>query len=308
MDARIARMQPHPSQMTENSCGLICGSAICRGPRNQRQRRRDLHLTYWSSMPSVAASPSGPWISWCWTNAKDPDSHGIRKRRSSKIGMTERILKLNIGRGGSVPSSIGHGSLKPDIFDVHVERIGLEDAVMKPSMTKRIVMNVKKLYCKIRQNADENLDGLSSLLASLLSLFSERRPNFSRRLLVSTSSSSPVAFGSTFVLIASTNFVTPLHMNQPSQTLPPIELPRMLSAITSATRVRKQAFSRSSVGSNTARAPCTRSCLYAASCSCCSIAADRTAGSGTGESAGWGIRLWYRIRGSVSRAGRCCDW
>ena len=157
---------------------------------------------------------------------------------------------------------------------------------MKPIMTKRIVTTVRKPYCKIRQNMDEKVDRLSSLLASLLSPFSERRPNFSRRLRVSTSIASPVAFGSILALTTSTSLVMAPHMNQPSQTLPPIELPRMLSAITSATRVRRQAFSRSSVGSSTASAPCTKSCLYSVSCSCCSVVVDGTAGLGTGESAG----------------------
>lgn len=202
------------------------------------------------------------------------------------MGMTDRILKLNIGRGGSLLSSIGHRSREPDILEVNVERIGLEDAVTKPSMTKRIVMNVMKPYCKIRQNMDENGDRLSSFLASLLSSLSERRPNFSRRLRVSISIFSPVAFGSILALTTSTSLMMPPHMNQPSQTLPPIEFPRMLSAMTSATRVRRHAFSRSSVGSSTASAPCTKSCLYSASCSRCSVAADGTAGSGTGESAG----------------------
>ena len=279
-------MQPHPSQMTENSCGLACASANCRGPRNQRQRRRDLHQTYWSRMPSVAASPRGPWISWCWSNAKDPDSQGIRERRSSRTGMMESTLKLSIGRGTSLFSSSGHDSLDPDVFHVHVERIGLDDAVMKPRMTKRIVMKVMKPYCKIRQNADENVERLSSVRTFLLSPFSERRPNFSRRLRVSTSISFPVDFGSILSLTTSISLVMPAQMNQPSQTLPPIEFPRMLSAITSATRVRRHAFSRSSVGRSTASAPCTNSCLYSASCSCCSVAVDGTAGSGTGESAG----------------------
>ena len=256
------------------------------GSTDQRQRRRDSHLTYWSSMPSVAASPRGPWISWCWSNASDPESQGFRERRSSTTEMSEKILKPSIGRGASILPSIGDASLKLDVLDVGVERIGREDAVMKPSMTKRIVTNVKKLYCKIRQNADENMDRLSSFLASLLCLVSERRPNFSRRLLVSTSISSPVAVGSILALTASTSLVMPPHMNQPSQTLPPMELPRMLSAMTSATRVRRHAFSRSSVGSSTASAPCTNSCLYSASCSCCLVTFDGSAGSSTGESAG----------------------
>lgn len=280
-------MQPHSSQMTENACGFKCSSAIFQGSlMHQRQLRRDLDVTYWSIIPSVAASPSAPWISWCWSNASDPDSQGIRERRSSRTGIIERILKLSIGRGASLLSSIGHGSLEPTAFDVHDERIGREDAVMKPRMTKRIVTNVKKPYCKIRQNADENVDRLSSLLASLFSPFSEMRPNFSRRLLVSTSISSPVAFGSILALTPSTSLVMPSHMNQPSQTLPPSELPRMLSAITSATRVLRHAFSRSSVGSSTASAPCTKRCLYSASCSCCSVAVEGRAASGTGESAG----------------------
>ena len=282
----VAHMQPHQSQMTENSCEAKCASANCRVSPNQRQHRQDLDFTYWSSTPSVAASLRGPWISWCWSNASDPDSQGIRERRSSRVDMTERILALKIGRGGSNLSSIGHNSFELDGFDVHVERVGREDAVMKPSRTNRIVMNVIKPYCKIRQNADENLDRLSVLDAFVLCLFSERRPNFSRRLLVSTSISSPVAFGSILALTTSTSFVMPPHMNQPSQTLPPMELPRMLSAMTSATRVRRQAFSRSSVGSSTARAPCTKSCLYSASCSCCSVAVEGTAALGTGESAG----------------------
>ncbi len=289
-------MHPHRSQMTENSCGLKCGSANCRGctdPTNQRQRRTDLDFTYWSRMPSVAASPKGPWISWCWSNASDPDSQGIRERRSSRIEMTERILELSIGRGASIFSSIGQDSFELDNLDVHVERIGREDAVMRPSITKRIVMNVKKPYCKIRQNADENVDRLSLSLGASLWLFSDRRPNFSRRLLVSTSISSPVAFGSILALITSTSLVMPPHMNQPSQTLPPTELARMLSAMTSATRVRRHAFSRSSVGSSTASAPCTKSCLYSASCSCCSVTVDARAKSGTGESAGCGFKLWY---------------
>ena len=277
------------------------------GPTNQRQRRRDLYCTYWSRMPLVAASPRGPWISWCWSNARDPDSQGIRVRRSSTTEMTERIFSVSIGRAISFPSSFGLDSLEPDVFGVHGERIGREDAVMTPRITKRIVMNVKKPYCKIRQNADENVDRLFSLLASLLWRFSERRPNFSRRLLVSTSISSPVAFGSILALTTSTSLVMPPHMNQPSQTLPPTELPRMLSAMTSATRVRRHAFSRSSVGSRTASAPCTKSCLYCASCSCCSVAVDGAVVSGTGESAGWGIKLWYMIRGSVSRGDRSSD-
>ena len=279
--------------MTENSCGPICGSANCRGPRSQRGYRTGLDFTYWSNMPSVAASPKGPWISWSWSNARNPFNHGIRERRSSKIGMIERILKLSIGRGGSLLWSIGPASLDPIVFDVQVERFGREDAVTKPSTTKRIVMNVRKPYCKIRQNMDETVDRLSSFLTSLVSPFSERRPNFSSRLRVSTSISCPVVFGSILALTASTSLVMPPHMNQPSQTLPPMELPRMLSAMTSATRVRRHAFSRSSVGSSTASALCTKSCLYSASCSCCSVAVDRTAESGTGESAGWGIRLWY---------------
>ena len=257
-------MQPYQSQMTESSCGLKCASANCselQGSTHQRQRRRDLHCTYWSSMPFVAASPKGPWISWCWSNARDPESHGIRERRSSRTEMTESILELNIGRGASLCSSIGHDSLEPDVLEVHVERIGREDAVMKPSITERIVINVKKPYCKIRQNADEKVDRLSSVLAFLLCPFSERSPNFSRRLLVSTSISSPLAFGSILALATSTSLVMPPHMNHPSQTLPPKELPRILSAMTSATRVRRHAFSRSSVGSSTASAPCTKSCL-----------------------------------------------
>lgn len=272
--------------MTEISCGPKCASANCRGPTNQRQHRKDLDFTYWSSMPLVAASPRGPWISWCWSNASDPDSQGIRERRSRTVDMTEKNFELRIGRGGSSLSSIGHDSFELDGFDVHVVRFGREDAVMKPSRTKRIVMNVMKPYCKIRQNADENMDRLSFLDASLLRLLSERRPNFSRRLLVSTSISAPVAFGSILALTTSTSFVMPPHINQPSQTFPPMELPRILSAMTSATRVRRQAFSMSSVGSSTARAPCTKSCLYSASWSCCSVAVDGTAGLGTGESAG----------------------
>lgn len=293
--------------MTENSCGPICGSANCRGPRSQRKRRTGLDLTYWSNTPSVAASPKGPWISCSWSNARDPDNHGIRERRSSKVGMTERILKLSIGRGGSLLLSIGPASLDPNVFDVQVERFGREDAVTKPSITKRIVMNVKKPYCKICQNTVENVDHPSSFLGSLVSPFSERSPNFSSRLRVPTSISCPVFFGSILALTASTSLVMLSQINQPSQTLPPIELPRMLSAMTSATRVRRHAFSRSSVGSSTASALCTKSCLYSASCSCCSVAVDGTAESGTGESAGWGIKLWYMTLGSVSKGGRCCD-
>lgn len=274
------------SQMTEFSCGPKCASANCRGLTNQRQQRKDLDFTYWSSIPLVAASPRGPWISWCWSNASDPDSQGIRERRSRIVDITEKTFELRIGRGGSNFSSIGHDSFTLDGFDVHVVRFGREDAVMKPSKTKRTVINVMKPYCKIRQNADENVDRLSIWNASLLRLFSERRPNFSRRLLVSTSISSPVAFGSILALTTSTSFVMPPHTNQSSQTFPPMELPRILSAMTSATRVRRQAFSMSSVGSRTARAPCTKSCLYSASCSCCSMAVDGTAGFGTGESAG----------------------
>lgn len=76
--------------------------------------------------------------------------------------MTERILKLSIGRGGPCLSSIGQDSLELGVLGVHVERIGRDDAVMKPSIIKRIVMNVKKPYCNIRQNADENTDRLRS--------------------------------------------------------------------------------------------------------------------------------------------------
>ena len=78
----------------------------------------------------------------------------------------------------------------------------------------------------------------------------------------------------------------PSHMKYPLESLLPIAFPRIDSATTSATSVRKQALSKSSVGKRMASALWTSNCLYCASRSDCSVTVDGIEGSGTGDSAG----------------------
>lgn len=150
---------------------------------------------------------------------------------------------------------MGEDSVELELCAADTERDGSEYDALNPRMMNRSEMKARYPYCKTRQKIDENADRLTSSLARLSLLLSARRPNFSSRLLVSTSICSPVALGSIFALTTSTSLVILPQMNQSSQTFPPIDLPKMLSEITSATSVRRQAFSRSSVGSRTARAP-----------------------------------------------------
>ena len=97
--------------------------------------------------------------------------------------------------------------------------------------------------------------------------------------------------------------VMPSHSSQPSQALPLIPFPRIISAKISATRARRHPFLRSSMGSRTARTPCTSSWRHADSFSRCSMTVDGTDSSGTGESAGCGLKVWCIKRGS--RASEC---
>ena len=125
----------------------------------------------------------------------------------------------------------------------------------------------------------------------LVSTLTDNRPNFSSRLRASVSSCSPVVFGSMCALTIATTRVILCWRNQPSFIFSETTRPRMRSAMMSLTSVRKQTFSRSSVGSTLASTLCTRSCRYNASFSSC---VDRTdvsylAAFGTAVRAGCGF-------------------
>ena len=229
---------------------------------SQREHRNETLVTYLSNMPSVAPTLR-MLVAWYWAKQRDPLSHGIRSDRSRRWPMREKILYERIGRLAVFWMAerpwMTSGSVVPDTVG---ERGGREDAVARPRMMKRTVINAKYPYWSKRQNTSDTTDDLLWCAFNFDSSFvSVSSPNFSNRLLVSTSISSPVALAPTRALTLSTILVMPSQINQPSQALPPTPLPNIISPMMSATRVRRQAFPRSSVGSSTARTPCTSSCL-----------------------------------------------
>lgn len=130
-----------------------------------------------------------------------------------------------------------------------------------------------------------------SMSCLLLMVLSDSSPNFSNRLLPSDSIWYPVTLGLWRALTVSVILVIPSHISQPSHALLPMPLPRIISPMTSATRVRRQLFPRSSVGKRTASAPCMSSCRYAPSFCDCSSAVLSTSTPGAGENAGCGISV-----------------
>lgn len=95
--------------------------------------------------------------------------------------------------------------------------------------------------------------------------------------------------------------LTVVQINQPSHIFPLTSLPSNRSDSISSTSVRKQTFSRSSVGRSTASTPCARRWRYNRSFSCCSACCSACSSgldeeynpSGGGDRLGCGLSWWY---------------
>lgn len=188
--------------------------------------------------------------------------------------MRAKILNLIRGRGGLggwKDFAIGDVAVVLDIDDERRRRL---DAAMELRIRKRTMTKLRYAYWSTRQKTLEKVDRKPLLGGLVASPLSDNRPNLSKRLRVSTSISSAVVFGSIRALTKSMILLILPQMKYPSESLPPIALPRIVSATTSATSVRKQASPRSSVSRRMASALWTSSCLYCVSCSHCSVTLD----------------------------------
>jgi len=205
------------------------GWPVARHASIQREQRCEiLNPTYLSSRPSVAPTCPTPVSSWYWRNESEPVSQGIRSARSARCKARDQILIVMIGRldprddsrvGASPCLTVADGSDDriEGLADVD-DRAGRDVAAYSPSVMKRIAINAKYPYCRIRQKMFDIHNGITELWAAFSasdSSFVDSSPSFSNRLRVSFTISSPVIFGASRVLTVSAVFVIPSQMNQP---------------------------------------------------------------------------------------------
>jgi len=109
----------------------------------QRDCRNRILLTYLSKRPPVAPRLIGRLTKWCCKRQSAPTSQGVRSDRSSRMEMSEKILKLRIGRFqlSAVALVVDAGS--SSLLYVLAGAAPREYAAKRPTLTKRKARKVK---------------------------------------------------------------------------------------------------------------------------------------------------------------------
>lgn len=162
-------MQTPPGQVTRISCE---SGNKRKGATTNESAEGSWTVTYWLRSPLVAPTLRGPWISWCWRRASEPDSQGIRRGTLRTTEISEKTLKFRIARGGvggSTVFAIGGVSSPSALFSADDDGgRDCENVATRPRITKRSVRNVIYPYWRMRQNSFECMDRRESLLGCVL--------------------------------------------------------------------------------------------------------------------------------------------
>lgn len=265
-------------------------------------------------MPSVSPILPGPVIAPHWRRDNVALSHGMRVSVSSKVETHDHSFILRIGRlsgwaraQGNASEFIGGsesslGNVKPVGFLVGGIRDGNEDEVAIAINIARTAANARNKYWRISQKyfcIDFPKFEVLVLPALISNKFGLVISEFD--LSIRTWA---LAFGSR-ACITSATFIIPSHNSHGSQALPPIPLPSIISEKIWPTRDVKQSFSRSSVGSRTAKTPLIINCLYAASLFDWLLIVSGSSSSGTGDNGAKGQSEWYTCRGFTEIGSGC---
>lgn len=292
----------------------------CRRLNTKRRRLEGFQKsnTHLSIIPSVFPTSPGP------VNAPHCNidivalSHGMRISRSSRLEAQDQTFIFRMGcfnggwslgivstfvmLGDSIPS---FEFAEPVIFFVDIVREGRDDDEAMVIMINRIAVNAKNTDWRTSQH-DFCIDSpivQVFVFPQVISTFLESKTS---ELDVSRQAW-PFDFGR-LAWTTSTIFVIPSQSSHGSDAFPPIPPPSIISENIWPTSVVRQSFSKSSVGSRTAKSPSTSNCLYAASLSIWDWTSGLFLGLGTGESAGNGQIEWYICRGSDSNGGGFSLW
>ena len=207
----------------------------------------------------------------------EPDSQGMRTLSSASCAMQLHKLMLTIGLlspNGRLDGEVS-ASKSCDWLDASTgglsattDRIGRADDVARFEISARTAANAKNTnWTAAQKRPDMNTDFVSCRSLLAVSEFvnpvwstcpEDSRPYRSRRVIDCSGMASFASKPCSFVSLACSTFamlVRPSHNSQPSQAFPLMPFPRIISAKISVTRARRQPFSKSSVGSNTANTP-----------------------------------------------------